>query len=395
VRARPPLPPAPFLIVGLARSGIAAAYMLAPYGEVIGVDSGEPEVSGFEAHLNTDGLHLLERAGTVIKSPGVPQEAPVVQAARAQGIPVMGELEVAWRLLPNRFVAVTGTNGKTTTTELIGAMYRAAGLPVAVAGNVGTPLSSYVGEIDEATTVVCECSSFQLEDAVEFAPECAVLLNLEEDHLDRHGTLEAYREAKMRIFANQTADDVAIKPPPPHTLDAAQVRLRGPHNVENAEFAAAAARAMGVPDDAIAEALRTFAGVPHRLEEVAERDGVLYVNDSKATNVASAIVGIEAFEHGVHAILGGSLKGGGFTGLRSPLGERAKAAYLIGEAADRLAADLEGTVTLHRSGTLEKAVEQARAAAVEGDVILLSPACASYDQFKNYEERGDTFRRLA
>ena len=392
---RPPLPPAPFLIVGLARSGIAAAYMLAPYGEVIGVDSGEPEVSGFEAHLNTDGLHLLERAGTVIKSPGVPQEAPVVQAARAQGVPVMGELEVAWRLLPNKFVAVTGTNGKTTTTELIGAMYRAAGLPVAVAGNVGTPLSSYVGEVTEDTTIVCECSSFQLEDTIEFAPECAVLLNLEEDHLDRHGTFEAYREAKMRIFANQTAADVAVRPPAPQTLDPGQVRLRGPHNVENAEFAAAAARAMGVPGDAIAEALRTFAGVPHRLEEVAERDGVLYVNDSKATNVASAIVGIEAFEHGVHAILGGSLKGGGFTGLRSPLNERGKAAYLIGEAADRLAADLEGAVPLHRSGTLETALEKARAAAAPGDVILLSPACASYDQFKNYEERGDTFRRLA
>jgi UDP-N-acetylmuramoylalanine--D-glutamate ligase len=369
--------------------------MLAPYGEVIGVDSGRPDVSGFEAHLESDGLHLLDRVQTVVKSPGVPQEAPVIQAARARGTAVLGELELAWRLLPNPFVAVTGTNGKTTTTELIGAMYRAAGLPVAVAGNVGTALSSYVGEVTDDTTIVCECSSFQLEDTEQFAPECAVLLNLEEDHLDRHGTFEAYRAAKMRIFANQTADDVAIQPPPPHTLRPEDVRLRGPHNVENAEFAAAAARAMGVPDDAIAEALRTFAGVPHRLEEVAERDGVLYVNDSKATNVASAIVGIEAFDQGVHAILGGSLKGGGFTGLRSPLSERAKAAYLIGEAADRLAADLEGAVPLVRSGTLERAVEEARAAAEPGDVILLSPACASYDQFKNYEERGDTFRRLA
>jgi UDP-N-acetylmuramoylalanine--D-glutamate ligase len=152
---------------------------------------------------------------------------------------------------------------------------------------------------------------------------------------------------------------------------------------------------MGVPDDAITQALRTFAGVPHRLEEVAERDGVLYVNDSKATNVASAIVGIEAFEHGVHAILGGSLKGGGFAGLRSPLSERAKAAYLIGEAADRLAADLEGTVPLTRSHTLEQAIADARASAESGDVILLSPACASYDQFEDYEQRGDTFRRLA
>jgi UDP-N-acetylmuramoylalanine--D-glutamate ligase len=308
---------------------------------------------------------------------------------------VVGELELAWRLLPNRFVAVTGTNGKTTTTELIGAMFRAADLPVAVAGNVGTALSSYVGEVGDDTTIVCECSSFQLEDTEQFAPECAVLLNLEEDHLDRHGTFENYKAAKLRIFANQTGDDVAIKPPAPQTLDPADVRLRGPHNLENAEFAAAAARAMGVPDAAIADALRTFAGVPHRLEEVAERDGVLYVNDSKATNVASAAVGIEAFEGGVHAILGGSLKGGGFTGLRSPLGERAKAAYLIGEAADRLAADLEGAVPLVRSGTLEKALEQARAAAVPGDVILLSPACASFDQFKNYEVRGDEFRRLA
>jgi UDP-N-acetylmuramoylalanine--D-glutamate ligase len=278
---------------------------------------------------------------------------------------------------------------------LIGAIYRAAHMPVAVAGNVGTALSSYVGEIADDTTVVCECSSFQLEDTDQFAPECAVLLNLEEDHLDRHGTFEAYRAAKLRIFANQTGDDVAIKPPAPQTLDPEQVRLRGPHNVENAEFAAAAARAMGVPDDAIAEALRTFAGVPHRLEEVADRDGVLYVNDSKATNVASAIVGIEAFEGGVHAILGGSLKGGGFTGLRSPLAERAKAAYLIGEAAERLAADLEGAIALHRSGTLEQAVTDARAQAARGDVILLSPACASFDQFENYEARGDAFRRLA
>jgi UDP-N-acetylmuramoylalanine--D-glutamate ligase len=395
VRGRPPLPDPPYLIVGLARSGIAAAYMLEPYGEVIGVDSGAPEVSGFEAHLESDGLHLLGRAGTVIKSPGVPQEAPVIQAARARGVAVMGELEVAWRLLDNPFVAVTGTNGKTTTTELIGAMFRAADLPVAVAGNVGTPLSAYVGEVGPDTTIVCECSSFQLEDTVEFAPDCAVLLNIEEDHIDRHGTFEAYRAAKLRIFANQTDDDVAIRPPAPRTLDPAQVRLRGPHNLENAEFAAAAARARGVPEEAIAAALRTFAGVPHRLEEVAERDGVLWVNDSKATNVASAAVGIGAFEHGVHAILGGSLKGGGFAGLRDVLRDRAKAAYLIGEASERLAADLEGTVPLHRSGTLARAVADARAAAEPGDVVLLSPACASFDQFASYEARGDEFRRLA
>jgi UDP-N-acetylmuramoylalanine--D-glutamate ligase len=401
---RPELPEGPYLVVGLARSGIGAAYMLAPYGEVIGVDSGRPEVDGaFEAHLESDGLDLLDRVRTVVKSPGVPQEAPVIQAARARGIRVIGELEAAWRLLPNRFVAVTGTNGKTTTTELLGAIYRAAGMPVAVAGNVGTALSSLVGEVSEDTTIVCECSSFQLEDTEQFAPDCAVLLNVEEDHIDRHGTFEAYRDAKLRVFANQTEDDVAIAPPElevagalhPDPIDPAGVRLRGPHNVENAAMAATAARAMGVPEDAVRGALATFAGVPHRLEEVAERDGVLYVNDSKATNVASATVGIEAFEGGVHAILGGSLKGGGFTGLRPALASRARAAYLIGDAAERIASDLEGTVPLHRSGDLETALAAARAAAEPGDVVLLSPACASFDQFRDYEHRGDVFRELA
>src|SRR3954466_360298 len=187
---RPALPEAPYLIVGLARSGVAAAWMLAGHGEVIGVDRGRPGVpDGIEAHLDSDGLELLERAGTLVKSPGVPREAPLVAAALERGVPVLGELELAWRLLPNRFVAVTGTNGKTTTVELLGAVYRAAGLPVAVAGDVGTPLSSLVGEVDPEATVVCEVSSFQLEDGEAFAPECAVLLNLEEDHIDRHGTL--------------------------------------------------------------------------------------------------------------------------------------------------------------------------------------------------------------
>jgi UDP-N-acetylmuramoylalanine--D-glutamate ligase len=426
---RPELPEGPYLVVGLARSGIGAAYMLAPYGEVIGVDSGTPENDGwsFEAHTASDGLDLLDRVRTVVKSPGVPQEAPVIQAARARGIRVTGELELAWRLLPNPFVAVTGTNGKTTTTELLGEIWRAAGEPVAVAGNVGTALSSLAGEVDPAATIVCECSSFQLEDTEQFAPEAAVLLNLEEDHLDRHGTFEAYRDAKLRIFANQTGDDAAVLPagfaPEPQggarrvrfgdsddadllhrdgqllwrgerLMDASGIRLRGPHNRENAMAAAAAALARGVPEGAVREALSTFAGVPHRLEEVAELDGVLYVNDSKATNVASAAVGIDAFEGGVHVILGGSLKGGGFTGLRPALGARCRAAYLIGEATERLAGDLDGTVPLHRSGDLEQAVAQARAAARPGDVVLLSPACASYDQFDDYEQRGDAFRSL-
>jgi UDP-N-acetylmuramoylalanine--D-glutamate ligase len=395
--------------------------MLASHSEVIGVDSGSPGdlPDGFETHLESDGLDLLDRARTVVKSPGVPQEAPVVQAARARGIEVTGELELAWRLMPgSHFVAVTGTNGKTTTAELLGAMTGAA-----VAGNVGTPLAALVD--DAPPLVVCEVSSFQLEDASQFAPDVAVLVNLGEDHLDRHGTIEAYHAAKMRIFANQAGDDVAVVPfelgrrvPNSITfggdegdlahvgerllwsgeplIDVSAIRLRGAHNLENAMAAAAAALVDGTPAADVRRALETFAGVPQRLEEVAERDGVLYVNDSKATNVDAARVGIEAFEPGtVHALLGGSLKGGSFVGLRDALTSRAKAAYLIGEAAERLAADLEGAVPLVGSGDLATAVAQARTAAQPGDVILLSPACASYDQFENYEKRGEKFRELA
>jgi UDP-N-acetylmuramoylalanine--D-glutamate ligase len=405
---RPPLPDGPYLVVGLARSGLAAARMLSPHGDVVGVDSGTPEVpDDIEAHIGTDGVEMLDSAGLVVKSPGVPNEAPVIAAARERAVPVLGELELAWRLLPNRFVAVTGTNGKTTTTELLGAIWREAGQPVALAGNVGTPLASLVGRVAPETTIVCEVSSFQAEDSVSLAPDTALLLNIEEDHLDRHGSFEAYREAKLRLFRNQTPEQVAVVPPGVEVpgegrrvefgelpLPAEEIRLRGAHNLENAMGAAAAARASGVPDEAVAAALRGFAGVPHRLEEVGFVDGVLYVNDSKATNVASALRGIEAFDGGVHVILGGSLKGGGFEGLREAVASRAVAAYLIGEAADRLAADLEGTVPLHRSGDLSTAVRDAAAAARPGEVVLLSPACASFDQFRDYEERGSAFRSL-
>jgi UDP-N-acetylmuramoylalanine--D-glutamate ligase len=435
---RPPLPDGPYLIVGLARSGAAAAAMLRPHGRVLATDTGSPEVpEGVEASLGGDGLDLLDEAACVVKSPGVPREAPVVAAALERGIPVHGELELAWRLLPQRFVAVTGTNGKTTTTELLGAMHRAAGVPVAVAGNVGTPLSSLVGTLADDAVVVCECSSFQLEDAAAFAPECALLLNLTEDHLDRHGTIEAYREAKLRIFARQTAAEIAVAPAgfaapgagrrvtfggpdadlalraapapgPAGASDAAarvltwrggpvvaadEIRLRGEHNLENAMGAAAAALASGLPAAAVATALREFAGVRHRLEEVISRDGILYVNDSKATNVDSARHGIASFD-GVHAILGGSLKGGGFSGLRDAVAAHCRAAYLIGAASDRLAQDLDGTVPLHRCGDLATAVEAASEAAVPGEVVLLSPACASYDQYRDYEQRGDHFREL-
>ena len=300
----------------------------------------------------------------------------MIVAARERGLTVLGELELAWRLLPNPFVAVTGTNGKTTTTELLGAIWREAELPVALAGNVGTPLASLVGELDESTTIVCEVSSFQAEDSEAFAPDTALLLNVTEDHLDRHGNLEAYREAKLRVFANQTPEQVAVVPPGVEVpgaarrvefgalpLPAEEIRLRGAHNLENAMGASAAAIASGVPEEAVAAALRTFPGVPHRLEEVGSVNGVLYVNDSKATNVSSAVRGIEAFDGGVHVILGGSLKGGGFEGLREAVASRCVAAYLIGEAADRLEQDLAGTVPLHRSGDLATAMRGAAARA--------------------------------
>ncbi|HEY6779871.1 MAG TPA: UDP-N-acetylmuramoyl-L-alanine--D-glutamate ligase, partial [Thermoleophilaceae bacterium] len=344
-------------------------------------------------------------------------------------------------------VAVTGTNGKTTTAELLGAMHRAAGVPVAVAGNVGTPLSSLVGELDPAAVVVCECSSFQLEDATAFAPDVGLLLNMTEDHLDRHGSVEAYRAAKLRLFAHQREGQTAIAPAALELPGAAtrvtfggadsdlalhggagvdpargpavaaaaavdtatdaelrwrgepliaadEIRLRGAHNLENAMGAAAAALSSGLPADAVAQALRGFAGVPHRLEEVGTVGGVLYVNDSKATNVDAARRGIEAFAGGVHVILGGSLKGGGFSGLREAVAARCEAAYLIGAAADRLEADLAGTVALRRCGNLQTAMRAAAAAARPGEVVLLSPACASYDQYRDYEQRGEHFRSL-
>jgi UDP-N-acetylmuramoylalanine--D-glutamate ligase len=447
-KPRPPLPAGPFLVVGLARSGAAIATVLAERSEtVIGVDSGSPEQvagleqAGVEVILGVDGTRQLDRARTLVKSPGVPQDAPVVNAARERGIEVTGELELAWRLIPNPFCAVTGTNGKTTTTELIGHLHRTAGRPVAVAGNVGTPLASLVGAVDPDATVVCEASSFQLEDTRYFSPECAVFINLAPDHLDRHGTLEAYLEAKLPIFANQGNDDVAVYngdteelrgrdlggcarlvrfcPAEGEAADpdcelglrdgvifaadeplirADELQLLGSHNVENAMAAAAATLASGLPRDAVAEGLRSFPGVRHRLERVRERGGVLWVNDSKATNVTSALAGIRAFEGRVRLIAGGRPKQESFAPLAPVVAERCVACYLIGEAADRMAAELapaaDAGVQISEVGTLEWAIEAAAAEAEPAEVVLLSPACASFDAFKDFEQRGDRFREL-
>ena len=489
MKPRPPLPAGPYLIVGLARSGIAAGLALRAREEtVIGLDAGAPTGaqaladSGVELHLGEDiaskpgartkagdgdavergarakaageyGIALLDRVRAVVKSPGVSGQAAVIAAARARKLPVLGELELGWRLLDNEVIAVTGTNGKTTTVELIGHIHRAAGLPVAVAGNVGAALSGLVGELDREVTIVCEASSFQLEDTLAFAPEAAVLLNIAPDHLDRHVTCAAYRDAKLQIFARQEPEDIAVVPAgfeiPPALRGAAHVvtfggelpdlhggpgsafvtrredalaqrpgpvaqragriywqgqpllsvtelSLRGQHNIQNAMAAAAVCLARGIDPDAVRAGLSTFAGVAHRLEDVARRDGVLYVNDSKATNVASTLVALEAFPKGVvHLILGGQGKQQDFSALREPVGAACRAVYLIGEDAEILAGALESArVTVRECGELELALAGAAEAAVPGDVILLSPACASFDQFADFEARGERFREL-
>ena len=404
-------------MVGLARSGRAAALALARRGIAVvahdrneEVDTGRLREAGVEVRLGAEDPALADGVDLLVKSPGVPAEAPLVAAARARDVPVWSEVELGARILSNPLVGVTGTNGKTTTTELLGAIFRAADRPVETAGNVGRPLTALDGEIAEDAWIVCELSSFQLEDVHSLRPRVAVLLNLEPDHLDRHPSLEDYAAAKRRIFERQGEDDTAVVPRgfgrvpgsarrvefSADDVLPAEPLLRGRHNRENAAAATGAARAAGIADDAIATGLESFSGVPHRLERVAEVNGVTWVNDSKATNVAAARPALEAYEdEPVHIILGGSLKGESFAPLARSIGPNVLRAYVVGEAGDELARALtEAGVAHERSGDLETAVRQAAEAAVPGDVVLLSPACASYDQFRDFEERGDRFRDL-
>ncbi len=405
------------LVLGLARSGQAAALALARRGvptvgvdRADGLDTGRLAEAGVEVHLGTEEEGLLDDVELLIKSPGVPGESPLPTAARVRGIPIWSEIELGFRLLRNPLVGVTGTNGKTTTSELLGAMFRAAGTPVAVAGNVGRPLTGFDGALEKDAWIVCELSSFQLEDVHRLRPRVAVLLNLEPDHLDRHESYDAYRDAKLRIFENQTEADVAVVPQDfgviPGGADRVEFRaddplpaeplIPGAHNRENAAAATAAARAAGIEDAAIAEALSTFPGVEHRLELVAELDGVRFVNDSKATNTAAARRGIAAYAgRPLRLILGGSLKGESFDELAEELPASVRSIDLIGEATEQLAASLaRAGRSFRRSGDLATAVGAAAGDAEPGDVVLLSPACASYDQFRDFEERGETFRRL-
>ena len=390
----PPELPARALVLGLARSGEAARAALEAQGT---------EVVIADRTLGNDGdLTLLDGVELLVKSPGVPGDEPLPAEARKRGIPVWSEIELGSRLLPNPLVAVTGTNGKTTTSELLGHM-----LSAPVAGNVGRPLTELVGQIDAVTPVVCEVSSFQLEDVHEFAPVVAILLNLEPDHLDRHGTFEAYRDAKLRVFERAGTAVVprgfGAIPGSAHRIEFAaddplpeEPLIPGAHNRENAAAAAAAARALGLDEEAIGEGLSTFPGVAHRLEPVGRIGGVRFVNDSKATNTAATRRALATFDDPLHVILGGSLKGEQFDELaRAVAGANVVSAYLIGEAAEPLAVDLGyAGVPFLLATTLARAVAEAASVARPGEIVLLSPACASYDQFRDFEQRGEEFRRL-
>jgi UDP-N-acetylmuramoylalanine--D-glutamate ligase len=395
---------------------MAAADALVGAGaSVVGYDqNGSLEVGrlrelGVELHLGREEERLLQGIDLVVKSPGVPGETVLVQGARARGVPVWSEIELGARLLSNPILGVTGTNGKTTTSELLGAVFRAAGRPVEVAGNVGRPLTSLVGSVADDAWIVCELSSFQLEDIETLEPKVGVLLNIEPDHLDRHGSFDAYAETKLRMFEHQVADDTAVLPRGFGAIPGAARRdefagddelpaeplIPGPHNRENAAAASAAARAAGIGDRAIAEALRTFEGVPHRIELVRQVRGVRYVNDSKGTNVAAALRALASFpDSRLHVILGGLGKNEAYETLAAAF-KAGDAGYVIGAAGEEIARALEAAgVPVTRAGTLDAALAASAAAAEASDVVLLSPACASFDQFSDFGARGDAFRAL-
>jgi UDP-N-acetylmuramoylalanine--D-glutamate ligase len=435
------------LVVGLARTGIATALFCAARGARVTATEERPEAQVAEtaAKLRAAGV-ALELGGhkpqtfvqqdLIVPSPGVPLTMPALAAARAIGIPVWSELELAWRFLRGRLVCITGSNGKTTTTSLVGHIMETAGLPVQVAGNIGTPLISRVDVSSDAGFTVVEASSFQLESISAFRPDIAVLLNLTPDHLDRHGSFEQYGRAKARMFKNQTESDVAVlnaddaaasqyAPSGPQVFwfsrqkrvasgcflrgdeivfrrDGAEtvllrredIGLRGDHNVENVLAAAAAATLAGVEPSAIANGVRSFAGVEHRIEFVAAISGVEYFNDSKATNVDATLKALDAFSGDLLVILGGKDKGSDYTILRKTLRRHTRAVLLIGAAADKIEEQLGGVVPIERAGTMARAVELAAERARPGDTVLLAPACASFDQFESYEHRGRVFKQL-
>jgi UDP-N-acetylmuramoylalanine--D-glutamate ligase len=435
------------LAIGLARTGVATALFCAKHNAIVTATDARPEneLGDAPAKLREAGVKL-ELGGPVentylaqdliIPSPGVPADDPLLLKARSKGITVWSEIELAYRFLEGEMIGITGSNGKTTTTTLVHHILKTAGRNALLAGNVGTALIGRVDEMNAKTVSVVELSSFQLELTDKFRPDIAVFLNLTPDHLDRHKTIEAYAAAKARIFAKQTeldaavlnADDtatVALAPKKPQVfwfsrkdrvekgacvkgdsvvivhrgkeelvMKVAEIPLAGGHNIENVLAAATTARLANVDAATIGKAVKSFAGVEHRLEFVAEIGGVRYYNDSKATNVDATLKALDAFPGGILVILGGKDKGSDYTVLQKPLREKAVLALLIGAAADKIEKQIAGSVAIERAGALGAAVQVASQAAKSGDVVLLAPACASFDQFENYEHRGRVFKEL-
>jgi UDP-N-acetylmuramoylalanine--D-glutamate ligase len=435
------------LVVGLARTGLVSALFSAAYGaKVTATDERPiPEVAEAAEKLRVAGVKLelggfvpqtfLEQ-DLIVVSPGVPAKIEPLENARAKGTPVWSEIELAWRFLRGKLVAITGSNGKTTTTSLVAHILKTSNVPTLIGGNIGTPLLALVETSVDTSVTVAEISSFQLETIDSFRPEIGVLLNLTPDHLDRHITFEEYAGAKMRMFENQLEKDIALlnaddpevtkrMPAKPKIFwfsrqkrvatgaflrddqiifrhegsevelaRLADIQLRGQHNVENVLASCAAAYLAGAVPAAIAAGVKSFRGVEHRLEFVAELSGVQYYNDSKATNVDAAVKAVEAFPGPLVVILGGRDKGSPYAPLREPLHERARLALLIGESAEKIAADLGDAVAFENAGTLQQALHIAARHVQPGDTVLLAPACSSFDQFENYEQRGRVFKEM-
>ena len=438
------------LVVGLGKSGKSAALFLRDRGARVTVSdvrsaealAGEiPALldAGIMVETGGHGLLTFRRQDLIVVSPGVPFDTPELKQVRAFGLPIIGELELASRFLQGQIVAITGSNGKTTTTALLGKIFADAGVPTLVGGNIGTPVIDLIAQSTPQTISVLEVSSFQLETVVEFRPHIAVVLNITQDHLDRHGTFENYAAMKARITAQQTADDFFVlnaedKPTqmlaaqtkaqvfwfsgrraikqgafvhgesivflpregarPEPVMPLAEIPLKGAHNVENVLAAVCAARLGGVSAESIRASVAGFKAVEHRLEFVATVRGVAFFNDSKATNVDATKKALEAFPGGVHLILGGKDKNSDYTELADLIRARVKTVYTIGSAAEKIERHLAGVVKIVSAGTLDAAVRQAAQLAVPGDVVLLAPACASFDQFTSYEQRGRVFKDL-
>jgi len=445
------------LVVGLGKSGVASALFLKAHGAQVTVSdtkSGDElrnEIPvlldhGITVETGGHGERTFRGQDLIVVSPGVPVDAPPLAQARTMGIAVIGEIELAARFLPGPIIAITGSNGKTTTTTLTGEILEKAGLPALVGGNIGTPAISFADRAKSDTVIVLEVSSFQLETIETFRPKVAVVLNVTPDHLDRHRTFEAYAAAKARIFENQvfqnekTGDFAILNADDPacvamaarargqvfwfsrqkevergafvrggnivfrdgnqerEVIPVAEIPLKGAHNLENVLAAVCVGALMGCATVKIRQAVREFKAVEHRLEFVATVHGVDYYNDSKATNVDATIKALESFPANIHLILGGKDKGSDYTLLNDLLRQRVKRVYTIGSAAGKIESQISASIAGHTelvsAETLANAVHKAHAAAQPGDVVLLAPACASFDQFKNYEQRGQMFKEM-